>query len=831
MHAQLNLPGVLTAGAVLWVSMFFLVKVVDIALSGKINAIFSECKIVLHPGMISFSTTRYNIAIETTSKRYRSFLVRWFGIGVLTGFAGLFLSVLLLVGNLLLAVTDDFNLGIRSPVSHFPNGPAVIWMGHSHKNEARPAVIKNFMVKERGSISDTENHVEFAQTSRISSTMKNLAVAAPRPQAIVRGNAEDERRPMYEGAEEKVGPENLQGKNVPRHSSRGVLVKQMEGRFGRAILAQIARPQLLPPENAVRNEASLDLMQRNMQASGADADRATKVNRRIVGESLEQISESVGMSNERALHDTAFDKDESIDSSVFGSLQDSSAHEHTASLHRSGALDNVPGRRHGDLASHSHDRAYDDSTDLGLDTPKRARLASLSSSNPFLLTPLLPGVTVPLVDMLYIVLAILVSAVVHELGHGFAACVQEAKVSSVGAFLAFVFPGAYVKIAGVKSLSPMRQLRVYCAGAWHNIVLSIACLLFLWLLPSMLFPLYVRGQGALIVSVQSRSPLSDHVHPGDVLKGFGRFAVQNGGLSYRNAIRGLSSTANSSGFCVSEDMYRRYALAPSKCCRHFRDPHGSQRLQCFVVPGLNRTDDRYACMDASFSVTLPTCGDTSDCLAPKSWTHAHRNRSTDADMHGDDKDDVHGSWNRHGTASMAANELHSGRDASTLSHRHENIRDQVYPSERSVAPVERCIKPVLPRRQRLVVIHVRSASTGMINHFLYQGYPERLGESFSVSSYLPRLWHILPLRVNRVLAKLDIPNVLERQLQYTCSISLALAIFNMAPVYYLDGEASLALFLKLLMPHLARYQADKVCNRLLLMGTALAVMNVLLILI
>ena len=50
-----------------------------------------------------------------------------------------------------------------------------------------------------------------------------------------------------------------------------------------------------------------------------------------------------------------------------------------------------------------------------------------------------------------------------------------------------------------------------------------------------------------------------------------------------------------------------------------------------------------------------------------------------------------------------------------------------------------------------------------------------------VTDYLPRLG-LLPLRL---------PRMMEQLLEYTFKMAAALALINMAPVVYLDGQAAL----------------------------------------
>eukprot|EP00947_MAST-08B_sp_MAST-8B-sp1_P004637 g4637.t1 len=115
-----------------------------------------------------------------------------------------------------------------------------------------------------------------------------------------------------------------------------------------------------------------------------------------------------------------------------------------------------------------------------------AHLASTLASSPSVeaaarstgavITPLVPGVNVPLARLPYLWVGILVAVAFHELGHAVALGCEGRSISGAGVFVAVCFPGAYVRIADEvrEQLSPPAQLRVYCAGVWHNFVLCVA---------------------------------------------------------------------------------------------------------------------------------------------------------------------------------------------------------------------------------------------------------------------------------------------------------------------------------------------------------------------
>ena len=47
----------------------------------------------------------------------------------------------------------------------------------------------------------------------------------------------------------------------------------------------------------------------------------------------------------------------------------------------------------------------------------------------------------------------------------------------------------------------MRQLRIYCAGVWHNFIIVLVAIGVLFTLPWLLWPCYSFGDGVAITSV------------------------------------------------------------------------------------------------------------------------------------------------------------------------------------------------------------------------------------------------------------------------------------------------------------------------------------------
>ncbi|XP_076026539.1 membrane-bound transcription factor site-2 protease [Genypterus blacodes] len=135
-------------------------------------------------------------------------------------------------------------------------------------------------------------------------------------------------------------------------------------------------------------------------------------------------------------------------------------------------------------------------------------LAQMTSDDPRIgaqqtLQVVVPGVNLPTSQLGYFFSALLLSGVIHELGHAVAALREQVRVNGFGIFVFVVYPGAFVDLftTHLNLISATQQLRIFCAGVWHNFVLCVAALLFLFLLPVLLFPLYTSGGGALVTEV------------------------------------------------------------------------------------------------------------------------------------------------------------------------------------------------------------------------------------------------------------------------------------------------------------------------------------------
>lgn len=122
----------------------------------------------------------------------------------------------------------------------------------------------------------------------------------------------------------------------------------------------------------------------------------------------------------------------------------------------------------------------------------------------------MPGFNLPLSDVGYYILTLAVCSIVHELGHVLAAVREDVHISGVGLFAVLLVTASFAKINSeqLSMLHPRRQLRIFCAGIWHNIILALFAYFFLVMIPIFFYPVYEIGRG---VSVQSIKEVSDEV--------------------------------------------------------------------------------------------------------------------------------------------------------------------------------------------------------------------------------------------------------------------------------------------------------------------------------
>ncbi|GAB0494180.1 hypothetical protein MMPV_005470 [Pyropia vietnamensis] len=467
-----------------------------------------------------------------------------------------------------------------------------------------------------------------------------------------------------------------------------------------------------------------------------------------------------------------------------------------------------------------------------------ATAARRSEASTSILQPLVPGVNLPLWHAPYLLLAAAIATVVHEAGHALAAAADgEMRVVGVGGFLALFLPGAYVRIEGVDDAGRWRALKVWCAGAWHNVVAAVVAATATLALPLLLSPVYSASGGALVVGVPQSSALAGHLHPGDVIVGLGRHPVR-GVADLARAIGSITAGEDSSGFCVGPGLMATIARIDSEaaaatgdaadgasrgvwrtsneCCKHVLERGGEHPTLACLSPQRNRSVAAAAqwaagsfCLPPDQAGSLPPCHDGGGC------------------GYGQGAGDGKGASGRRARGGYGfplvgrMGQLGGGVASSDANARGARTLPTGAPG---------CYYPVLPPGDQLMDIAVVSpAAGGARRHLFFQGPPLILSRSVALSPYTPRLASLVaPLApaAYAAAAAADGPLLLDVTLRYLVSLSLALAVVNMAPVARLDGEAAWALFLGGVLRGARPGTLRRVQGGVVAAGTALLVANI-----
>ncbi|KAL2334187.1 hypothetical protein Fmac_015400 [Flemingia macrophylla] len=395
------------------------------------------------------------------------------------------------------------------------------------------------------------------------------------------------------------------------------------------------------------------------------------------------------------------------------------------------------------------------------------KLGSFASTLLFGFPSLLPGLSLSLADAGYVCVSTIISVIVHEFGHAVAATSEGIQIEYIAIFIAILFPGALVAFNyELLQTSPhLTALRVYSAGIWHNAACCAACVLALFLLPMILFPFYSSGHGPMVMNVPSTSALSGYLAPGDVILSVDNVPIRNAQewlklntLTYNVKLNNVNVSQHSGelvvvnkmkGYCIPSFM-----MEESKITKLLETkPACPSGLTAFI---------KSLC---SANVTLDDGQSETDLLS-REWSMYCLN-AKHVIKHNRCGDD----W---GPAATKGGGCTCSQDEFCLAPVQEPGLVWV---EIAFSSPHECLSHV---EDRFPLSETSGAKeTNCRGNFIFIGDVILMAHSIQLTSYQPR-WgpHIVAY----------FPNLLERILIWTFHVSLALALLNGLPVYFLDGE-------------------------------------------
>ncbi|XP_022155332.1 membrane-bound transcription factor site-2 protease homolog isoform X2 [Momordica charantia] len=409
----------------------------------------------------------------------------------------------------------------------------------------------------------------------------------------------------------------------------------------------------------------------------------------------------------------------------------------------------------------------------------------------------LPSNSFAPVDAGYVIISTLISVAFHEFGHAAAAASEGMKLEYVAVFIALLFPGALVAFNhdALQDLSCFSALRIYCAGIWHNAVLSAASGLILFFLPLLLFPLYIHGESPTVSDVPLTSPLSGYLSRGHVILSLDGMHVH-----------GVDDWINLSAQ-ISELRFKNGTLSTHGEKNRIGNGRKGYCVPNFMLKENNKdqfTHDQSTCFGDLVSFTTISCVSSTVLI--------------DGDVEDSRSNSKEETYCLNVNDVIKLNKCTNGWDKAIIND-----------STCVCSQGETCLSPVQePGSIWVEITYLNSSdcfysgeyllpSSNCSGTFIFVGDVISMARSIQLTMYQPRL---------NVPFATYLPDVLERFLLCLFHASLALALLNSLPVYYLDGESILEIIIFQLTSMSPRNK-EKVLQSFLMGGTFISILLLL----
>ncbi|XP_058463270.1 membrane-bound transcription factor site-2 protease [Malaya genurostris] len=168
---------------------------------------------------------------------------------------------------------------------------------------------------------------------------------------------------------------------------------------------------------------------------------------------------------------------------------------------------------------------------------------------------LIPGINLPINEIGYYISALAINSIIHELGHGLAAVLEDVPIKGFGLHVMLILPMAYTQLDPdqLNALKMWKRLKVLSAGIWHNLLLaSISYLLFITT-PVMLSTIYKVNESVLVTDIKNNSPLlgTKGLEKGDIITSINDCDIHND-ISWYSCL--LDSLQSQPSYCISPDF-------------------------------------------------------------------------------------------------------------------------------------------------------------------------------------------------------------------------------------------------------------------------------------
>jgi membrane-associated protease RseP (regulator of RpoE activity) len=144
--------------------------------------------------------------------------------------------------------------------------------------------------------------------------------------------------------------------------------------------------------------------------------------------------------------------------------------------------------------------------------------------------PIIPGVTITGLPLVYMLIGLAVTLLTHEFAHGLAASKDDIAIKSSGLLAFLVLFGGFVEPDEEQfenEATPQSRMRMLAAGSYANFAWGLVFLIIL----ANFYPLmsigYYPPSGAYIYDLQARSPAAEALVIGDVIIGLNDTEIAN----------------------------------------------------------------------------------------------------------------------------------------------------------------------------------------------------------------------------------------------------------------------------------------------------------------
>ncbi|ORY81710.1 hypothetical protein LY90DRAFT_664246 [Neocallimastix californiae] len=420
--------------------------------------------------------------------------------------------------------------------------------------------------------------------------------------------------------------------------------------------------------------------------------------------------------------------------------------------------------------------------------------------NQFLVS-VIPGINLPLWHIGYYILAAFLSGVIHEFGHAIAALIENVSIYSTGSFLYLIFPGAFVNMDDhlLSLLKPFHQLRIFCAGVWHNLWLCIICYICLITMPYWLFLGYSQRNEYYVLDVNKNSPLYGYVNKGSVIHTINDKPIPYGKDGFEIILKQslIENPINHAGYCVSKQLFKDN---DSSCCNvSLEKPLTSSNLQCFEHHESLLDLYEVYMNEKTFNVErkghyIPVPPLSSKCTNFINIIKNSQKCYVDSDCNSSDgikqKRYHSGFLNTNSILDVNFNSSNllklNKRQEPTNAQENEYLNEDEEEYLKNIHSYDTnlntyCMTPYIPNPfMRVIKFQVNDYPRDHYPHYreiIFLSDPREVWDSGKIGNYFPK-FRFLPF---------FIPYMIENSLKYIISLSAALSILNMVPSFNLDG--------------------------------------------